>query len=60
MRPQILALSTVQLIKSISGLHLFWKTRFAEWGGDFATAYVIAHEIGHHVQTLWGTSIQMR
>lgn len=35
------------------------KTRFGA-GGDFAQAYVIAHEIGHHVQNLLGLDRQMR
>ncbi|MFH6999499.1 neutral zinc metallopeptidase [Flavobacterium sp. FlaQc-57] len=36
------------------------KTKFGAEGGDFAIAYVIAHEIGHHIQTLLGTSAKMR
>ena len=28
--------------------------------GDFAQAYVLAHEVGHHVQTLMGVSDQVR
>lgn len=37
----------------------FWdemKTKLGASGADFAKAYVIAHEFGHHVQTLTGAS----
>ena len=36
------------------------QDRFVAKGGDFAIAYVIGHEIGHHVQTLLGTSQKVR
>lgn len=35
------------------------KTRFGA-SGDFAEAYVIAHEIGHHVQNVMGTAQRVR
>ncbi len=35
------------------------QTRFGA-PGDFAAAYVIAHEVGHHVQTITGVADQVR
>ncbi|MGV9005745.1 MAG: neutral zinc metallopeptidase [Brevundimonas sp.] len=40
----------------------FWRdmeTELGASGADFARAYVIAHEFGHHVQTLTGASQQV-
>jgi predicted metalloprotease len=41
----------------------FWRemeSRLGASGAEFARAYVIAHEFGHHVQTLVGTARKVR
>lgn len=41
----------------------FWaemETKLGASGAEFARAYVIAHEFGHHLQTLTGASDQVR
>lgn len=41
---------------------VFFQTFGNEFGapGDFAQAYVIAHEVGHHIQTLEGINDEVR
>lgn len=36
------------------------RRRFGAQGGDYAIAYVMAHEVGHHVQNLLGTTSEVR
>ena len=57
----LLVRSTVRVIKGLPRPGVFneLKQRFGA-PGEFAQAYVIAHEIGHHVQKLLGIEGEVR
>jgi predicted metalloprotease len=42
------------------GFYQDLRTRFGAQGGDFGQAYVLAHELGHHVQHVLGVDDQVR
>ncbi len=41
-------------------LGFFRELQRMQAGGDFAQAYVLAHEVGHHVQNLLGVSMEVQ